>query len=181
VELLRIARDRTPQHHLPECEVWGRAFAVEDGGTLRCVRVLLLHCMRQQASRPLRYKVKRQGGKVTKELDLVVSGAEHELNERGEWEIVPGGETVRVVWPKTPRDFSTEMCEAKVRLALTPTPTLTLTPTRTLTLALALTLSLTLTPTLTPTLTLTLTLTLAPLHQRHGPVLAPLDLGDHQE
>ena len=96
MELLRIARDRTPQHH-SESEVWGRAFAAEDGGTLRCVRVLLLHCMRQQRFRHLRYKVKKP---FTKEPDLVVDGEE-------------GGEKVRVVWPKTPRDYSPEMCEAK--------------------------------------------------------------------
>ena len=99
VELLRIAKERTPPHH-SDSEVWGRGFAVEDGGTLRCVRVLLLHCMRQQEYQKLRYKVKKSGGKITKEPDLLVSAEE-------------GGETVCVAWPKTPRDYTVEMCEAK--------------------------------------------------------------------
>jgi len=62
--------------------------------------VLLLHCLRQQQYKRLTHQVKKADGKVKKELDLAVSAEE-------------GGQMERVVWPKTPRDFTPEMCEAK--------------------------------------------------------------------
>ena len=100
VDLLRLAERHTRQLATTECEVWGRAFAAEDGGALRSVRallpnpdpdpipipipmpspspspnpspspspspkqvrVLLLHVLRQQPYKPLRYRVKREGG-----------------------------------------------------------------------------------------------------------------------
>ena len=98
VDLLRLAEKHTQQLATTKCEAWGRAFAAEDGGALRCVRVLLLHCLRQQPYRPLRYRVKREGGEVRKE---------------GDFEVRDAGRTVQVVWPKTPRDYSPEMCLAK--------------------------------------------------------------------
>ena len=110
VTLLRLAEARMAQHRSGSVRR-GRGFAAEDGGTLRCVRVLLLHCLRQQQYRTFgfRYRVVKgltssryradtpRGRPQMEETELLVRGGE-------------GATAVCVAWPKTRADYTRHAC-----------------------------------------------------------------------